>query len=96
MAHLNQAQREQLLNEIKDKRYPQIRGILNGKDKKARLAFFRNAQLSGKWMTRYVLESLGTQVTIIEAPVERETKKRPRRNYQIAEIIVEPTPDNEL
>lgn len=94
MAFLNKEERDALLEEIKDKRYPRIRGILNTRDPKARLAYFRNAQHSGRWMTRYVLEGLGTQVTLYEKPIYNEARKK--REYIIEEIVVEPLPGNRL
>ena len=86
MAFLNKDERDQLLNEIKNKTYPQIRGVLNRRDPKARLAYFRNVQQVNKWMTRYVLEGLGTQVTIVETPEENERTNRTK--YKIQEIII--------
>lgn len=94
MAFLNKQERDELLDEIKDKRFPQIRGICYRKDPRARLAYYRNVQESGKWMTRYVLEGLGTQVTIYEKAVQNE--RRNRREYHIEQIVVEPTPENRL
>ncbi len=94
MAFLNKQERDALLDDIKDMRFQQIRGYVNRKDPKTRLAYFRNVQQSGKWMTRYVLESLGTQVTLVEQPKINERNNR--RTYDIEEIIVEPTADNRL
>lgn len=96
MAFLNQQERDALLDQIKNKKFRQIQGILIGKDQKARLAYFRNVQESGKWMTRYVLETLGTQVTLVETPVTKGSANNPKRDYELAEIIVEPTPANRL
>lgn len=94
MAFLNKDERDQLLEDIKNKTYPQIRGILNRRDSKARLAYYRNVQQVNKWMTRYVLEGLGTQVTIVEVPEHDE--RRNRTQYIIQEIVVEPTSENRL
>ncbi|MCA9913607.1 MAG: hypothetical protein KC496_09675 [Anaerolineae bacterium] len=94
MAFLNKQERDALLDDIKDMRFQQIRGYVNRKDPKTRLAYFRNVQQSGKWMTRYVLEGLGTQVTLVEQP--RVNERTNRRKYEIEEIIVEPTADNRL
>lgn len=92
MAFLNQQEREALLNEIKDLRINQIKGRLLRKDKKARLAFYRNVQETNRWMTRYILESLGTQVTLVES-LDRSNGKA---TYKLEEIIVAPTPENRL
>lgn len=94
MAFLNKQERDAMLDDIKDMRFQQIRGYVNRKDPKTRLAYFRNVQQSGKWSTRYVLEGLGTQVTLIEEPQVNERTNR--RSYTIQEIIVEPTPENRL
>lgn len=96
MAFLNQEERDALLNDIKNKSFNGIRGYVYHKDPKARLAYFRNVQESGKWMTRYVLEGLGTQVTVYER-IEGENKGLfSRRRYEIEQISVEPTANNLL
>jgi len=92
MAFLNQQERDQLLDEIKDKKFNQIKGRLLRKDPKSRLAYFRNVQESGKWMTRIVLEGLGTQVTLVETQEHEKNKIK----YILQEIIVEPTATNRL
>ena len=97
MAYLNKQERDKLAEDIKNKTFQQIRGYVNRKDKKARLAYFRNVQESGKWMTRYVLESFGTQVTVYEAPDEKNADgKIIQRKFRIDQIVVEPTGDNRL
>jgi len=94
MAFLNKQERDELLEDINGKTFQQIRGIVNRRDPKTRLAYFRNVQQSGKWMTLYVMEGLGTKVTLVEQPEINERNNR--RKYRITEIIVEPTPDNRL
>jgi hypothetical protein len=96
MPFLNKQERDALLDQIKSKKFRQIQGILIGKDQKARLAYFRNVQESGRWMTRYVLETLGTQVTLVEKPITKGTPQKPKQDYELIEIIVEPTPSNRL
>ncbi len=96
MAFLNKQERDALLDELRDKDFGQIRTTINRKDTKTRLAYFRNVQETGKWMTRYILPGLGTQVTLIERIVDKETLKRPERDYELVEIIVEPTSENRL
>lgn len=95
-AFLNKTERDDLLNEIKDLKMNQIRGRMQRKPGKVRLAFYRNAQHSDQWMTRYILEDLGTQVTVIERPFPKEVKGKPGRDFEIVEIIVEPTAENRL
>lgn len=92
MAFLNQQEREALLNEIKDLPINKIKARLLRKDKKARLAFYRNVQATNRWMTRYILEGLGTQVTLVES-LDRSNGKT---SYKLEEIIVAPTPENRL
>jgi hypothetical protein len=92
MAFLTKEERDALLDEIKDLPFNQIKGRVRSKDKKSRLAYYRNVQESGKWMTRYILPSLGTMVTLVET---LETNDN-RTNYRLTEIIVQPTPDNRL
>lgn len=94
MAYLNKQERDALLDDIKDKSYRQIRGYLYRKDKKARIAYFRNAQTTGKWETLYVLPTYGTRVTLVEAPYHDERSKH--QKFALQEIIVEPTEDNRL
>jgi hypothetical protein len=72
----------------------QIRGYTNRKDKDTRLAYWRNVQESGKWMTRYVMDSLGTMVTIYEAIDEKNKGWFNQRKYRIEQIVVEPTTSN--
>lgn len=96
MAFLNKEERDELLDELRSKNFNQIRGTLNRKDTKTRLAYFRNVQETGKWMTRYILPGMGTQVTLVERIVDKETQKQPERTYELVEIVVEPTPDNRL
>lgn len=92
MAFLTKEERDALLDEIKDLPFNQIKGRVRGKDKKSRLAYYRNVQESGKWMTRYVLPSLGTMVTLVETLETNDNKT----HYRLTEIIVQPTPDNRL
>lgn len=92
MAFLNKEERDQLLDEIKNLKFNQIKGRLLRKDPKSRLAYFRNVQQSGRWMTRYILEGMGTQVTLVET-LQMDGKKA---SYRLDEIVVEPTGENRL
>jgi hypothetical protein len=56
MAYLNEQQREELLNQLKDMSFNQANWKLRLMDKQGRLAFYRNAQQTGRWLTRYVLQ----------------------------------------
>jgi hypothetical protein len=92
MAFMNKAERDALLDRIKDKRFNRIKGILRGVDRKIKLAYYRNIQEVGRWMTRYVLPTYGVQVTL----VENQAVKGFKAEYELVEIIVEPTADNRL
>lgn len=92
MAFLNQQEREALLHEIKDMKAGRIRGKVMRMDPKARLAYFRNVQEVNRWMTRYVLPTRGTQVTLVET---LDTSKG-KADYKLVELIVEPTAENRL
>jgi len=92
MAFMNQAEREALLNQIKDLKVNQIKARLRRASNRVRLAYFRNVQEVGRWMTRYVLEDKGTQVTLVETFDNANGKA----DFRLVEIIVEPTPENRL
>jgi hypothetical protein len=96
MAYLNEQERDALLNELKNMSFRQAQGKLRSMDEKSRLAYFRNAQQTGRWLTRYVLPSLGTRVTLVEVHSDKPTNKerRLKSEYEFVEVIVEPTPDN--
>ena len=94
MAYLNQQERDQMAEDLKDKTRQQIRGYVNRRDPKTRLAYWRNAQESGKWMTRYVLPTLGTMVTVYESVAEKPKGWFNKRDYTIEQIVVEPTANN--
>lgn len=96
MAFLTKDERDALANELANKNFGQIRGAVNRKDNKARLAYFRNVQESGKWMTRYVLETLGTMVTVYEIYEPEKKGWFSKAKYRIEKIVVEPTRENRL
>ena len=87
----DRAKRQQFLDQIKSQPFRSIKSKLSHVDQKSRLAYWRNAQASGKLMTRYVLPTYGTVVTLIE-----EYKQTAKHNaeYDLVEIVVEPTADN--
>ncbi len=94
MAYLNAQEREDLLHQLKGMRFRGARWKLNRMDPKGRLAYYRNAQASGKLYTRYVLEGLGTQVTLVEQIAGGEDPQAGRAKFDFVEVMVEPTPDN--
>ncbi len=96
MAYLDEQQRQKLLNELKDMNFNQARRRLRRLDPRGRLAFFRNAQEVGRFMTRFDLESLGTRVTLVEGHRDAAKDGKLKSEFELVEVIVEPTPDNRL
>jgi hypothetical protein len=92
VAYLNKSERDALLEELRGKRFERAQRILVLKDQNVRLKYFRNIQETDRWMTRYVLPDLGTQVTLVEGL----KTDGGNRTFTLNEIIVEPTPDNRL
>ena len=102
MAYLNQQEREKLLNELAKMSVPKARGKLRRLDSQGKLAFIRNAQTPGEFLTRYDLHGLGTVVTLVERKGESETTTnnvgaadvRFKPDFYLSEVTVEPMPDN--
>lgn len=95
MAYLNEQQRSQLRDDLKDLKFNQAKGKVRRMDAKARLVYIRNAQQVGRWLTRYDLEGLGTRVTLVEENrVVTDTDKKLENEWQMVDVIVEPLPDN--
>ncbi len=98
MAYLNQEERDNLKEELEALSFRQAHGRLKRMDRNGRLAFYRNAQYTDKWMTRWVLPGMGVQVTLVESNVWTDKNKpnRIKNDYNLVEVVVEPTPDNQL
>ncbi len=96
MAYLTAGQRDELQRELEQLSFRRANGRLKRMDPMGRMAWYRNAQNTGQWTTKHVLAGLGTQVTLVEVNLFKETDKaaRVRNEYVLAEVIVEPTPDN--
>jgi hypothetical protein len=94
MAYLNEQQRLALLNELKDMSFNRAKARVRSLDPKARLAFYRNAQQVGRWMTRYELPTLGARVTLVETHRDVGNGSMVKAEFEFDEVIVEPTPDN--
>jgi hypothetical protein len=94
MAYLNAQQREELLNELKNMRFNRAKGKVRGMDDKSRLVFYRNAQRTGRLMTRYDLPTLGTRVTLVEGMDEKDNGGKLKAEYALSEVWVEPLPGN--
>jgi len=95
MAFLNKQEREALLNELAGMKFSRARWKLARIDPKGRLAYIRNSQASGQFWARYELTGLGTRVTLIEEHSSTQEKAGPiKADFQLVEVIVEPTPEN--
>ena len=97
MAYLNKEQRDQLKAELEKMSFNGANGRLKRMDRKGRMAFYRNAQRTGQWLTKHVLVGFGTEVTLIESNQFKEKlgkANRVRNDYTMVEVVVEPTPDN--
>jgi hypothetical protein len=94
MAYLNAQERLALLNELKDMSFNRAKGKIRSLDPKGRLAFYRNSQEVGRWLTRYELPTLGTRITLVESHRDEGKDSKVKSEFQFEEVIVEPTPDN--
>ncbi|MCE2489021.1 MAG: hypothetical protein J4G17_03490 [Anaerolineae bacterium] len=96
MAYLTASQRAELQGELEQLSFRRANGRLKRMDPMGRMAYYRNAQNTGQWTTKHILSGLGTQVTLVEINLLKETEKptRVRNEYTLAEVIVEATPDN--
>jgi hypothetical protein len=102
MAYLNQQEREKLLNELTKMSVSRARGKLRRMDSKGKLAFMRNAQATGEFLTRFDLYGLGVVVTLVERkgdskvttdqPGAADVRYKP--DFYLSEVSVEPMPDN--
>ncbi len=96
MAYLNEAERQQLLDQLITMDFKKARGKLRRLDPQSRMAVFRNNQNTGEWHTRYELPGLGTRVILIEARLTPagSPDQRMADDYELMRVIVEPLPDN--
>jgi hypothetical protein len=96
MTYLNAEQREQFAQGLAKQKFNQAKWRLLKMDPKGRLVFFRNTQDVGYLMTRFELPTSGVMVTLYEHPGSKTdsiTKKTTVAN-SMAQVVVEPTPDN--
>lgn len=94
MAYLNEGERRSLLDELSGMRLWRAKFKLRLMDPKVRLLYLRNVQQAGEWHTKYVLESFGTQVTLVEVNHAENTQYRNKQKFEFVNVIVEPTADN--
>ena len=97
MAFLNPQEREKLQNELKGMNFNKAKGKVRGLDPKGHLAYLRNVQNSASQLyTRYDLPGMGVRVTLIESGAEKPVKDsdKLKAQFELVDVIVEPTPDN--
>lgn len=95
MAYLNQKQREELRDDLKNRSYRGAKWKLRLMDPSTRLVFLRNNQDVNKWLTRFELGQAGVRVTLVETN-EFNTRKNGKvsNDYTYVDAIVEPLPQN--
>ncbi len=94
MSFLDDAGRKALLDELSGMKFNRAKGKLLRMDPKGRLVFFRNVQQSGEWHTKFKLESLGTDVTLVEVCLTENNQARNKQKFEFTNILVEPSPGN--
>lgn len=102
MAYLNREEREKLANELTTINVGKARGKLRRMDPDVKLRYMRNAQATGEYLTRLELPGAGVFVTLVERGTESQTATdkpgsatvRFKPDFELTEVIVEPTPEN--
>jgi hypothetical protein len=95
MAFLNANERLALLEDLRKMTFRQAKWKLQRMDPKGRTALYRNVQGVDRWISRFDLLGLGTRVTLVERKKDIDEKGgRQKAEYEMVEVIVEPTPDN--
>lgn len=94
MTFLNEAQRNALLKELSGMKFNRAKFKLLRMDPKGRLAYYRNVQQAGEWHSKFILEGLGTAVTLVEVNHAANDQYRNKQKFQFTNVIVEPTPEN--
>lgn len=94
MTYLNEGERRSLLDDLSGLRLWRAKFKLRLMDPKVRLLYLRNAQQSGEWHTKYVLESLGAEVTLVEVNHAANDQPSNKQKFEFVNVIVEPTSDN--
>ena len=94
MAYLNQQQRTALRDELKALTFDKAKSRLRRMDPQGRLVYFRNVQTVDQWTTRFELARLGARVTLVETLKTQGGGTRQKVEYELVDVIVEPTPDN--
>ena len=98
MGYLTEQQRAALARELKEMNFRQANWKVKRMDPRGRLVFYRNSQTARRWHTQYELVGMGTRVTLIEEHVTRPQLNSALMDsdFDMVDVIVEPTPDNRL
>jgi len=98
MNYLTEQQRAALAHDLKQMSFKQANWKVKRMDPHGRLVFYRTAQRSRRWLTRYELAGLGTRVTLVEDHSVHAKLNSPLfdSDFELVDVIVEPTPDNRL
>ena len=94
MAYLNVVQRKTLLDDLSGMKFNRAKFKLTRMDPDGRLAYFRNVQQTGEWHTKFILDGLGTAVTLVEVNHAQNDQVRNKQRFEFVNVIVEATPDN--
>lgn len=96
MAYLNEAERDELLDDLIQKTFKQAQRTVFRTDPQARLRLFRNVQKVNEWVTRYELPNRGAVITLIESRENEETDPdvRVKVKYELIRVEIAPTSDN--
>jgi hypothetical protein len=97
---MNAQERTALLNELKHYTFRRAKNKLARLDPKGRLAYYRNAQLAGQLLTKFELNGLGVDVTLVEklnpTPKPGWLGNRKKAQFELVEVVVEPQPQNRV
>jgi hypothetical protein len=98
MGYLNEQQRAALAHDLRQMSFKQANWKVKRMDPRGRLAYYRNAQQPRRWLTRYDLVGLGTRVTLVETHSVHSKRDSDllASDFELVDVIVEPTPDNRL
>ena len=94
MAYLDQAQRKELLDDLSGMKFNRAKYKLLRMDPAGRLVYYRNAQQTGEWHTKFILAGMGAAVTLVERNHAQNDQARNKQNFEFVNVIVEPTADN--
>ena len=93
MATMSLDERQGLLDELSGMKFGRAKGKLARMDAKGRLVYYRNAQQSGEWHTKYALESLGIAVTLVELNHAANDQSSNKQNFEFVNVVIEPLDD---